>query len=110
MANCGKMRMNVNTWKGDSAYEVAVENGFEGTEAEWLASLKGADGRTTSVNGVEQADGNVTITGDDIAVSATDKRKVSEVAAAFDLLNGVFGIGEDSIDLKGKYLDNALFR
>ena len=26
---------------GKSAYEVAVDNGFVGTEAEWLASLKG---------------------------------------------------------------------
>lgn len=26
---------------GDSAYEIAVANGFEGTEAEWLESLKG---------------------------------------------------------------------
>lgn len=26
---------------GLSAYEVAVENGFEGTEEEWLASLEG---------------------------------------------------------------------
>lgn len=29
---------------GKSAYAVAVENGFKGTEAEWLASLVGADG------------------------------------------------------------------
>ena len=29
---------------GKSAYEIAVENGFEGTEEEWLASLKGQDG------------------------------------------------------------------
>lgn len=29
---------------GDSAYEVAVKNGFVGTETEWLASLKGEDG------------------------------------------------------------------
>lgn len=29
---------------GASAYEVAVANGFVGTEAEWLASLVGADG------------------------------------------------------------------
>lgn len=28
---------------GASAYEVAVQNGFEGTEKEWLASLKGGD-------------------------------------------------------------------
>ena len=30
---------------GPSAYEVAVENGFEGTEAEWLESLQGVDCR-----------------------------------------------------------------
>lgn len=29
---------------GKSAYEVAVKNGFEGTEAEWLDSLKGDKG------------------------------------------------------------------
>lgn len=29
---------------GRSAYEVAVENGFEGSETEWLASLKGDKG------------------------------------------------------------------
>jgi hypothetical protein len=31
---------------GDSAYEVAVDNGFVGTEAEWLASLVGPTGAT----------------------------------------------------------------
>lgn len=29
---------------GKSAYEIAVEEGYVGTEEEWLASLKGADG------------------------------------------------------------------
>ncbi len=29
---------------GKSAYEIAVENGFDGTEQEWLASLKGEKG------------------------------------------------------------------
>ena len=29
---------------GKSAYEVAVANGFSGTESEWLLSLKGTDG------------------------------------------------------------------
>lgn len=28
---------------GLSAYEIALKNGFEGTEEEWLASLKGYD-------------------------------------------------------------------
>lgn len=30
---------------GLSAYEIAVKNGFSGTEQEWLASLKGTNGR-----------------------------------------------------------------
>lgn len=29
---------------GKSAYEIAVEHGFDGTEEQWLASLKGSDG------------------------------------------------------------------
>lgn len=29
---------------GKSAYEIAVEHGFEGTEKEWLESLKGQPG------------------------------------------------------------------
>ena len=32
--------------KGKSVYELAVENGFSGTEAEFLASLKGSKGDT----------------------------------------------------------------
>lgn len=31
---------------GASAYDIAVDNGFEGTELEWLASLKGEKGDT----------------------------------------------------------------
>ena len=34
---------------GKSAYEIAVENGFEGTVIEWLASLKGQDGSDATV-------------------------------------------------------------
>ena len=33
---------------GLSAYEVAVNNGYEGTEDEWLESLKGEDGRSVT--------------------------------------------------------------
>ena len=31
--------------KGKSAYQIAVDEGFDGTEEEWVASLKGADGK-----------------------------------------------------------------
>ena len=34
---------------GKSAFEIAVEHGFTGTENEWLQSLKGADGKTESL-------------------------------------------------------------
>lgn len=36
--------------KGDSAYQVALKNGFEGTETQWLASLKGDKGDTGDVS------------------------------------------------------------
>lgn len=39
---------------GKSAYELAVENGFEGTVEEWLESLKGNDGS----NGITEDDVN----------------------------------------------------
>lgn len=37
------------TLRGYSAYEVAVEHGFEGTEGEWLLSLKGETGETPNI-------------------------------------------------------------
>lgn len=37
---------------GDSAYQVAVNNGFEGTEQEWLESLKGEDGEDGEGGGI----------------------------------------------------------
>ena len=36
-------------WRGYSAYEIAVQHGYTGTEEEWLASLHGADGETGTV-------------------------------------------------------------
>jgi len=41
---------------GKSAYEIAVDNGFVGTEPQWLASLKGADG-ADGKDGVDGIDG-----------------------------------------------------
>ena len=41
---------------GKSTYEIAVEHGFVGTEAEWLESLKGVDGKD-GVNGKNGCDG-----------------------------------------------------
>lgn len=35
---------SVNPYQGPSAYQVALDNGFEGTVEEWLLSLRGTDG------------------------------------------------------------------
>jgi len=35
--------------QGKSAYQIAVQNGFAGTEQQWLASLKGSPGETESM-------------------------------------------------------------
>ncbi|MFD2116347.1 collagen-like protein [Paenibacillus yanchengensis] len=48
---------------GASAYEIAVENGYRGTEMEWLTSLKGEKGEqgtpgTAGTNGTNGAKGD----------------------------------------------------
>lgn len=45
--------------KAKSAYQIAVENGFEGTEEEWLESLKGKNGDDgqDGKNGIDGIDG-----------------------------------------------------
>ena len=41
---------------GKSAFEIAIEHGFDGTEMEWLESLRGADGRN-GIDGLPGKDG-----------------------------------------------------
>lgn len=42
------------TFQGASAYELAVKNGFEGTEADWLESLQGGFGATAELGDIQQ--------------------------------------------------------
>lgn len=49
--------------RGKSAYEIAKENGFNGTETEWLASLKGATG-APGADGKDGTDGKTPYVGD----------------------------------------------
>lgn len=41
---------------GKSAYEIAVDNGFTGTEQEWLTSLKGDKGDTYTLTATDKQD------------------------------------------------------
>ena len=40
----GGVALGRKSGNGESAYEIAVRNGFSGTEAEWLNSLNGSNG------------------------------------------------------------------
>ena len=51
-----EMQTGANGKDGRSAYEIAIENGFMGTVAEWLESLKGRDG-IDGKDGKDGADG-----------------------------------------------------
>jgi hypothetical protein len=84
---------------GLSAYEIAVQNGFVGTEQEWLASLKGEDGAdgqngTNGINGVDGQDGIDGIDG----INGQDGLSAYEIALA----NGFVGTEQQWLDsLKG---------
>ncbi len=64
------LKMEVQRFRGESAYEVAVRNGFEGTEAEWLASLHASSG---TVNGIGPDEtGDIKLRAGDIPMSAEE--------------------------------------
>lgn len=75
---------------GKSAYEIAVANGFSGTEAQWLTSLKGADGADGS-DGADGAPGTTTWAGITDAPSTTpaqidaDHAKLAGIAAGAEV-------------------------
>lgn len=83
--------------KGLSAYELAVQNGFAGTLAEWLNSLKGADGKD-GVNGKDGINGKDGANGRN-GTDGKDGLSAYEIA----LNNGFVGTESEWLDsLKGK--------
>lgn len=74
---------------GKSAYEIAVDNGYEGSETEWLESLKGepgADGRSITSIETDEAN-NVTATFSDGTTQSIGQLDVN-VQANFLTQNG----------------------
>lgn len=94
---------------GKSAYEIAVENGFEGTEAQWLESLKGSPG-TPGTDGEDGADGqSVMIRVDNgyIQWKLVDATEWTNIVALVDL-EGTDGTdGTDGEDGKNIELQNS---
>lgn len=66
----GTLEELVAAFQGDGAYQVAVKNGYEGTETEWLQTLVGADGKTPSIG----QNGNWFIGSTDTGVSANGNK------------------------------------
>ena len=85
VTSSGSISLQLNDYRGLSAYEIAVKNGFEGSEKEWLASLKGepgAAGDQITVNRKRAVDGNVTVNATDIYM--TPGAQLETVAQAIE--------------------------
>ena len=81
---------------GKSAYDIAKEQGFVGTEQEWLNSLKGANGEKgdkgdkgdTGAQGQNGRDGHTPVKGVDYFTQSEKNQIVQEVLSALPKYNG----------------------
>ena len=78
---------------GASAYEVAIQNGFVGTEAQWLASLVGPQGAQgpQGIQGPPGSDAAVTSASIIAALGYTPANEsvLGDIQSALDAINGV---------------------
>lgn len=110
----------INGSNGASAYQVAIANGFVGTEAQWLVSLKGATG-LTGAQGIQGIQGVKGETGDDgrgiisiIRTSGNGSAGTTDIytitysdatTSTFNVYNGADGLGSGDM-LKSIYDTN----
>lgn len=93
------MLLNGEFLKGKSAYEIAVEHGFEGSETEWLKSLEG-ESPYIGENGnwfIGDTDLGILASYEDLIDSLTQLVNTNEEAIA--ILNGNVNT-KDSVDYK----------
>ena len=97
---------------GKSAYQIAQDNGYTGTETEWLASLHGADGQdgvdgTNGTNGTDGADGQDGADGKSAYQIAVDNGFVGNESAWLASLVGATGAKGDKGDTGDAGQDGA---
>ena len=109
---------------GKSAYEIAVDNGFVGTETEWLESLKGSDGDKGTTPHIDETTKNWFIGDVDTGILAQgtngkdgkDGKSISTITK--DDNNNIIvtftdgttqNIGELSVDIQGDFLTSDGF-
>lgn len=92
---------------GKSAYQIALDEWFEGSEAEWLASLKGTDGRNgiDGINGTNGKDGKTPVKGVDYFTTAEINEIEEGAAAKVDLSNYAKTADLSTVATSGSYND-----
>lgn len=91
--------VEVPTIRGRSAYQVAVDNGFDGTEAEWLETLKGPIGPM----GPHGKDGTykcvevMTVTRNTLTDDMIGKFLVVQNVTDFSFVKGIGALGDELI-------------
>ena len=96
-----------------SAYQIALDEGFEGSETEWLASLKGADGRngidgingTNGKDGTNGINGKTPVKGVDYFTQAEIQQIENNAAAKVDLSDYTKSADLSSVATSGSYND-----
>ena len=83
--------------KGDSAYEIAVASGFQGTEAEWLLSLKGEKGNSGDSANVSPEDIKLMYESNPDTNAFTDDEKQKLNSIEVDSIGGSGGV----VDVNG---------
>lgn len=98
---------------GKSAYQIALDEGFEGSEADWLASLKGKDGKD-GINGTDGkpgkdgtngVDGKTPVKGVDYFTQAEIQQVENNAAAKVDLSDYAKSADLSSVATSGSYND-----
>lgn len=102
-----KVQVGAKGEDGKSAYQLAVEAGYEGSETEWLASLKGTDGRNgiDGINGTNGKDGKTPVKGVDYFTTAEINEIEEGAAAKVDLSNYAKTADLSTVATSGSYND-----
>lgn len=92
---------------GRSAYEVAVDEGYTGTQPEWLESLRGEDGKD-GLNGSASVTGgkNITTTTDDAGVTTISLNDNVQVSDRIGVEGGP-ALTRDGVDAAGRKVTNV---
>lgn len=72
-----------------SAYDIAKENGFQGTQSAWLQSLKGKDGNNGEKG--QQGEKGTSVTIQSVTPTSTGTRVTFSDGNSFEVKNGTNG-------------------